>query len=129
MATTTPNNGFYWTSDIPSLGVVRQYNPITQETRDRSATDNSGNVIAVRNVSGLPLDISVGDIDPVSEGRIFSLRPLRAGATSRQGKVFFVLPGFGVNYGSATEAVNKFQVEIPGGDDNPGGGDDLGISR
>ena len=115
---TTPNNAFYWTSQGVTTGVNKQYNPITQQERDMGINDSNGNVIAVKSVSGLPLDIQVGDIDSVSGGRIFSLFPLRSGETARRGRVFFVLPRFGVNYQSAVDAVNNFQVEIPGGEDN-----------
>ena len=105
---TTPNpiDAFYWTDRATS-----QYNPFTQEERMPTRTQPA-NVIAVRNVTQLPLDLQVGDIDPVSGGRIILISP------SRRGRVFWVLPETNVNHQSALAAVNNFQVEIPGGDGN-----------
>ena len=115
MATTpNPTDAFYWTSNSPTLGVRDQYNPSTQESRSVMG-DGVANVIAVKQLR-VPLDLDLGDIDPVSGGRIFALHPHTTGGTTRRAKVFFVLPETNVNYQSALDAVNKFQVEIPGGD-------------
>ena len=104
MATTpNPTDVFYWTEDASM-----QYNPISQE--GRGARNHPANVIAVKDLE-VPTDLDLGDIDPVSGGRIFQI--IRKLAARQQVKVFWVLPETNVNYQSAVDAVNKFKVETP----------------
>ena len=116
MATTpNPTSVFYWTSDgstIGGIGIRSQYNPITQTRRDQGENDpnGNGNVIAVRGLVVSP-DLDLGDIDPVSGGRIYQI--VRKLETRQRVRVFFVLPETNVNYSSALDAVNKFKVETP----------------